>query len=76
MAEYWWVFLAVAWFATGAGAILWLYTAIDLTRVVAPSTQWLARESRYNIWGNRLMAFGATLAVIGVILGVVRWLGV
>jgi len=76
MLEYWWVLLIVAWFAIGGGAQLWLYTAIDLTRVVEPSRQWLAQESRYNTWGTRLMVFGAILAAISVLLGIAHWLGV
>lgn len=76
MLEYWWVWLVAAWFAIGGGALLWLYTAIDLTRVVAPSRQWLAHESRYNTWGTRLMAFGAVLAVVSVALAIARWFAI
>jgi hypothetical protein len=67
--------LFIAWFAIGGGALLWLYTAIDFTRVVTPSREWLAQESRYNTWGTRLMVFGATLATISIVLAVARWLG-
>lgn len=76
MSEYWWVLLVVACFAFGAGALLWLYTAIDLTRVVAPSRQWLAHEARYNRWGTRLMVLGAILAAISAMLAIARWSGI
>jgi hypothetical protein len=76
MLEYWWVLLAAAWFAIGVGALLWLYTAIDLTRVVTPSRQWLAQESRHNTWGTRLMVFGAILAVVSVAMAIARWFGI
>lgn len=73
MSEYWWVLLVAACFFVGAGALLWLDTAIDLTRTVSPSARWVARESRYNTWGTRLMIFGAVLAAIGVVLGIGHW---
>jgi hypothetical protein len=75
MTEYWWILLAAAGLTVGIGASLWLYTAIDLTRVVSPSARWLAREARFNTWGIRLMALGAVLAAIGAALAVGRWLG-
>ena len=73
MWEYWLILLLAACMAFGAGAVIWLYTAIDLTRVVSPSGRWLTRESRYNTWGVRLMTVGAVLAVIGIALAVGHW---
>jgi hypothetical protein len=73
MSEYWWVLLVAAGFAVGAGALLWLDTAIDLTRTVSPSARWVARESRYNRWGIRLMIFGVVLAAIGAALAIGHW---
>ena len=75
MWEYWWILLVAAGIAFGAGAVVWLYTAIDLTRVVAPSGRWLRRESRYNTWGIRLMVIGGALAVLGMVLAIGNWLG-
>lgn len=74
MWEYWWIFLLVACLALGAGAVIWLYTAIALTRTVSPSGRWLAQEARYNTWGIRLMVAGAILAVLGIALMVGYWI--
>lgn len=75
MWAYWWLLLLAAGIAFGAGALIWLYTAIDLTRVVAPSKRWLARESQYNTCGIRLMVVGTALAAIGIALAIGHWLG-
>ena len=74
MWAYWWILLLAAAIAFGAGAIMWLYTAIDFTRVVAPSGRWLARESRYNTWGVRLMVAAGVLAVFGIALAIGHWI--
>jgi hypothetical protein len=73
MWDYWWIVLLAACMAFGAGAAIWFYTAIDLTRVVSPSGRWLARESRYNTWGIRLMTVGTVLAVVGIALATGHW---
>ena len=73
MWEYWWILLLAACGALGAGAVIWLYTAIALTRVVSPSGRWVAQELRYNTWGVRLMTVGAVLGVIGIALAIGHW---
>jgi hypothetical protein len=74
MLEYWWVILVIACLTAAAGGLLWLYTAIDLTRVVSPSARWVARESRYNVWGIRLMIAGAALAGVALAMAIGHWL--
>ena len=74
MWDYWWVLIIVACAVFSAGAVTWLNTATDLTRVVSPSGSWLGRELRYNTVGIYLMTTGAVLAVSGTALAIGKWL--
>lgn len=74
MWQYWWMIIILACAAFGAGAAIWLYTAIALTRVVSPSAKWVGREAQYNAWGSRLMVAGTVFAAIGVVLALGQWM--
>jgi len=70
MFNYWWLLLAASGVMFGTGAIMWLNAATAMVRVVAPSTGWLEKESKFNMWGARLMTAGAVLAVISITIAV------
>jgi hypothetical protein len=53
MLSYWWLMLFAAGIMFGAGAILWMNAATAMVRVVAPSTDWIERESQDSIRGAR-----------------------
>jgi hypothetical protein len=70
MFSYWWVILVAGAITFGAGAIMWMNAAAAMVRVVMPSAAWIKKESKFSSWGARLMAIGAILAVIGVMIAV------
>lgn len=74
MMEYWWLILIAAGLLFGAGSLLWLYAAAAMARALAPSADWLEKESRYNQWGVCLMKAGLMLVVIGLAVAVARWM--
>jgi len=74
MLEYWWLILIAAGLLFGAGALIWLYAAAAMVRALAPSGDWLEKESRYNQWGRHLMKTGLMLLVIGLAMAVAHWM--
>jgi hypothetical protein len=66
MQQYWWSLLLVAGIVLSIGAIIWIKTATALVREVAPSGDWLEKESRLNRCGARLMIAGTVLAAAGI----------
>jgi hypothetical protein len=73
MLEYWWLALIAAGVLFAAGAVMWFYGAAAMVRVMAPSAEWLARESRFNRLAAGLMTIGAICAVIGIAMAVGYW---
>lgn len=66
MLDYWWLMLLAAGITFGIGGMMWLYAASALARVVAPSGDWLEKESRLSTWGIRFMKGSFIIVVLAI----------